>query len=208
MRKSLLIMAAAATLGAGGVARAQPLGAVRGFHEHDGFFLQMDLGAGPMSSKASSGGIDVELSGTAAQFSLAIGGVVAPNFIIAGHLWGTSVSSPDVKVNGQSFGSVSDTTLSLSGIGVNLTYYFMPINIYISATPSIGALSVKQGGQTFDTKNGFAIRLAAGKEWWVSDNWGLGLNLQFAHSSNEDQGTNPPTWSTNFFGLALSATYN
>lgn len=208
MRKSLLSMAALATLGAGGVARAQGVGGVPGFHEHDGFFLQMDLGAGPMSSSASSGGFDVELSGTAAQFSMAIGGAVVPNFIVAGHLWGASVSSPDVKVNGQSFGSVSDSTLSLSGIGVNLTYYFMPINIYVSATPSIAGLSVKQGGQTFDAKNGFAIRLAAGKEWWVSDNWGLGLNLQFAHSSNEDQGTNPPTWGTNWFGVAFSATYN
>ncbi len=204
MRKILLTMALvlAAT---SGVARAQT---PRGYHEHDGFFLQMDLGLGAMSSKASSGGTDVELSGTAGQFSIALGGVVAPNFIVAGQLWGVSVSSPDVKVNGQSLGSVSDSSIGLSGIGVNLTYYFMPINIYVSATPSIGVLSAKQGGNSYDTKNGFAIRLAAGKEWWVSDNWGIGLNLQFAHASNEDKGTNPPTWATNWFGIALSATYN
>ncbi len=179
-----------------------------GYHEHDGFFLQLDLGLGAMSSKASSGGTDVELSGTAAQFSLALGGALTPNFIVAGQLWGVTVSSPEVKVNGQSLGSVSDSSIGLSGIGLNLTYYFMPLNFYLSATPSIGRLTAKQGGQSADTKNGFAIRLAAGKEWWVSDNWGVGLNLQFAHSSNEDTGTNPPTWGTNWFGVAFSATYN
>lgn len=205
MRKLLLAIFVAAALGAAGVARAQGAG---GFHEHDGFFLQMDLGVGAMSSKASSGGIDVELSGTAAQFSLVLGGVVAPNFIVGGHLWGVTVSSPDVKVNGSSLGSVSDSSIGLSGVGLNLTYYFMPINIYVSATPSIGVLTAKQGGNSYDTKNGFAFRLAAGKEWWVSDNWGIGLNLQFAHGSNEDKGTNPPTWGTNWFGVAFSATYN
>ena len=205
MRKALAVVVVAVSLGAAGVARAQGMG---GIHEHDGFFLQMDLGVGAMSSKASSGGIDVELSGTAAQFSLVLGGVVAPNFIVGGHLWGVTVSSPDVKVNGSSLGSVSDSSIGLSGVGLNLTYYFMPINIYVSATPSIGVLTAKQGGSSYDTKNGFAFRLAAGKEWWVSDNWGIGLNLQFAHSSNEDKGTNPPTWATNWFGVAFSATYN
>lgn len=204
MSRISLWLAALALLATGGIARAQPAG----YHEHDGFYLQMDLGLGAMGTKASSGGTDVELSGGAGQFSLALGGAVTPNFIIAGQLWGVSVSEPDVKVNGQSIGSATDSSLGLSGVGLNLTYYFMPINLYVSATPSIGMLSTKQGGQTYETKNGFALRLAVGKEWWVSDNWGIGLNLQYAHSSNEDKGTNPPTWATNWFGVAFSATYN
>lgn len=191
------------TLATGGIARAQG-----GAHEHDGFYLQMDLGVGGMASSTSMLGADFEASGGAGQFSLAIGGAVTRNFVLAGQLWGSSVSEPEVKVNGQSAGTATDATLSLSAIGLNLTYYFMPINIYVSATPSIGTLSVKQGGQSYDTKSGFAVKLAVGKEWWVSDNWGLGLNLQFAHASNKSEGTNPPTWATNWIGLALSATYN
>jgi hypothetical protein len=203
MRKTVFALAVVTSLGMAGSASAQGLS-----QTHDGFYLRMDAGGGSLKSTASSGGIDMELSGTAGQFSISLGGAISPNFIIGGHLWGGSVSSPDVKVNGQSFSTTGSPTLSLSAIGVDLTYYFMPINIYLTATPSIGMLSIKANGQTFDTKNGFAIRLAAGKEWWVSDNWGLGFNVNFAHSSNEDQGTNPPTWSSNLFGVALSATFN
>jgi opacity protein-like surface antigen len=137
-----------------------------------------------------------------------LGGAVVENFIIGAHFWGIAVSSPTVEVNGQSLGSISDSTLGLSGFGLNLTYYFMPLNLYLSATPSIGVLSAKQGGSSSETENGFALRLAVGKEWWVSDNWGIGLNVQYAHSSNKDKGTNPPTWGSNWFGVAFSATYN
>jgi hypothetical protein len=45
-------------------------------------------------------------------------------------------------------------------------------------------------------------------EWWVSDNWGIGFNAQYAHGSNEDQGTNPATFNTNYFGAAFSASFN
>jgi opacity protein-like surface antigen len=184
-----------------------PPRAYGGIHTHDGFFLQLDLGAGAMSTSTSYGGSTIDMSGTAGQFSLALGGAVAPNLILAGHLWGVSVSSPDVEIDGQSFGT-ADATLGLSGIGLNVTYYIMPVNIYLSVTPSIGVLTSESGGTTGETENGFALRLAAGKEWWVTDNWGLGLNLSFAHSSNKDKGPGAPSWSTNWFGLALSATYN
>ncbi len=204
MRKILMAFVAM-VLSAGGVARAQGSG---GVHTHDGFFLQLDGGIGSMATSASQGGVDAKLSGTAGEFSITLGGALTPNFVIGGQLWGIAVSSPDVEVNGQSLGSASDTTLGLSGIGLNLTYYVMPLNLYLSATPSIGSLSTKVSGTTYDTKNGFALRLAVGKEWWVSDNWGIGLNVQYAHSSNQDTGTNPPTWGTNWFGAALSATYN
>jgi hypothetical protein len=82
----------------------------------------------------------------------------------------------------------------------------MPSNFYFSVTPAIGVVSLNEGGTTYDTKNGFAIRLAVGKEWWVSDNWGLGLNLQYAHASNESK--TGVKMSTNWAGLAFSATYN
>lgn len=203
MRKALLTIAAVASLATGGVARAQG-----GVNQHDGFALQLDLGVGAMGSKATFSGSDWELSGTAGQFSIMAGGVVIPDLIIGGRLWNAWVSSPDFKIGGQKVATVGGVTQRLTGIGLDITYYFMPINIYVSATPSIGILSVESGGSSGSTKNGFAFRLAAGKEWWVSDNWGVGFNVQFAHSSNEDQGTNPPTWATNWFGVAFSATYN
>ncbi len=209
MRKAVAAIVALAGW-AGGISRADAAG---GVHEHDGFYLNMDLGVGGMSSSAgiqdpTFGSLDTKMSGGAGEFSIALGGAVTPNFVLAGRYWGVAVPSPSLDVNGQSAGSQSDTTLGLSGIGLDLTYYFMPVDLYLTATPSFGMLSVQSAGTTYKTDTGFALRLAAGKEWWVSDNWGLGLNLQYAHSSNKDQGTNAPTWGTNWFGVAFSATYN
>jgi hypothetical protein len=192
---------------AGAVLSVAPCAWADGVHKHDGFFLQMDLGLGGMGSEASQSGFDLKLSGTGVDFKLAIGGAPVENFILAGELWGVSVASPSATVNGSSATS-NASSLGLSAFGVNFTYYFMPINIYVSAVPSIASLSVNAGGTTYSTKNGFAIKLVVGKEWWVSERWGLGLNAQYAHSSNEDSGTNPPTWATNWFGVAFSATYN
>jgi hypothetical protein len=222
MRKTLLTTIAMITLAFSTLARAQgapplptppPAPPVeRGYHTHDGFFLQMDLGFGSMKSKSDTftdpflGAGQLEFSGAAGQFGIANGGAVMPNFIVAGHLWGATVSSPDVKFAGNT-GSTTDTTQTLSGIGVNLTYYLMPYNVYLSATPSIGGLTVEQGNTKFETDSGFAIRLAVGKEWWVSTNWGLGLNLQYAHGSNQDK-DGVTTFGTNWFGAAFSATYN
>jgi hypothetical protein len=199
MRK-MVLAAVAMACWAGGITRAQAAG---GVHEHDGLYLNMDLGGGGLTSRNSA--IDYTLSGGAGSFSIALGGALTPNFVIAGRYWGVAVSSPSLNAQGVSYGSASDTTLGLSGIGLDLTYYFMPLNLYLTATPSFGIVSLQASGTTYKTDNGFALRLAAGKEWWVSDNWGVGIDLQYAHSSNNDAGT---SWASNWFGVAFSATYN
>jgi opacity protein-like surface antigen len=70
-----------------------------GYHAHDGFYLQMDLGFGGQNSKASQGGLSLELSGAGAQFGIGLGGAVTPSFLIGGRLFATSVSDPTVKLN-------------------------------------------------------------------------------------------------------------
>jgi hypothetical protein len=204
-RTAATILAFAVLL-AGGSAEAQERRT--GVHTHDGFFLQMDLGLGGMSSTVEDGGSELDLSGGAGQFSIGIGGALTPNFILAGQLWGVSVPDPDVELDGESFGQ-ADATLGLSGIGVQLVYYFMPLNLYVSATPSITQLSIDDGDNDAESEVGLGVKLAVGKEWWVSDNWALGLNAQLAFSSNDDSDlAGAPEWSSAWFGVAFSATFN
>lgn len=203
MRKFAMAAAVVAALGAAGSARAQGAG----YHEHDGFFLQMDLGLGSQKSSASLVSNSWDLSGTGSTFSLVLGGAVAPNLILGGHLWAVGASQPTFKRNGNTLQSYNDDAASLGAFGLNVTYYLMPYNVYFQATPSVAAVSMKQAGVKWDSKSGFAIRIAVGKEWWLSDNWGLGLDLQYAHASTDMKDV-PVTFATNWFGLALSATYN
>lgn len=186
----------------------QPSGrrASPGYHTHDGFFLQLNSGIGGLSSSASQGGDEAKLSGAMGSFSATIGGAVVPNLIVGGQIWDVVALAPDLEVSGQTR-SGADATLALVGFGLNVTYYVMPVNIYLSATPSIGGLSVKSFGNTIDYDGGFALRLAAGKEWWVSGNWGIGVNVHYAYGSNKQQ-QGGPTWTTNAFGVAFTATYN
>jgi hypothetical protein len=48
-----------------------------------------------------------------------------------------------------------------------------------------------------------------GKEWWVSDNWGLGIAGQFfAGRMNDSEAPGAPTWETTAAALVFSATCN
>ena len=195
---------ALAVLLAAGTAQAQS----PGVHTHDGFYLQMDLGFGWMGSSAEDdAGTELKFTGGAGQFGVALGAALTPNFLIGGSFWGTTIPDPTVELNGTDLGE-ADATLTLSGFGVHLAYYFTPVNVYLSATPSITQLSLDDGNSSSETEWGFGMKFAVGKEWWVSDNWAIGLNGQFAFSSNEDKGTGAPTWGTTWFGVAFSATYD
>jgi hypothetical protein len=200
---------AAALLAAGGAASAQEYVQVErtGVRAHEGVFLQLDLGLGFVESFVDEGGLDVEVDGPAGEFSVAVGYNVAPGFIVGGQLWGVSAADPDVSVRRGTFGT-DDVTLSLSGIGVNLTYYLIPQNIYLQATPSFTTLTIEEDDVEVDTDVGFGMRFAVGKEWWVSDSWALGLNAQFAFSSNDLDRGGGGSFDSRWYGVAFSATYD
>lgn len=208
MRRLSLI---AVLLTAPGLARAQAPQptppAESTVHRHLGFFLRLDGGLGYAGSSTSVAGASASMTGVAIPFGLVIGGAVSENFIIAGDLWGISAVSPTYSLGGQS-ASASNSNFGLGGIGLNLTYYFMPHNIYLSVTPSLVGLSVRVSGSSSSSQAGFGAKVGLGKEWWVGDHWGIGIAGQFFLGINSDTGTNPPTWTTLGGGLAFSATYN
>jgi len=64
-------------------------------------------------------------------------------------------------------------------------------------------------GTDYDSEIGIAGQAALGKEWWVSEHWGLGLKGEFTVTSNKDSAAaNAPTWTGYAFGVSFSATYN
>lgn len=201
MRK--LLLAAGLLALSTGVARAGPAPRM-----HDGLFLQVDGGFGVFSTEADD--IDAKLDGGAGQFSFALGGSVTENLVIAGQLWLTTASEPDSDVGGLQ-GSF-DGSVNLVGVGPNITYYFMPINVFLSATPSITRVTIDGAGDADgSTEAGFGLRLAVGKEWFLGENVGLGLNAQYAFASNKDKDDGSgvqPTWSSRWYGLAMSLTFH
>lgn len=185
-----------------GTARAE------GEHMHDGFFLRLAPGVGVLSSSEKYAGTKYEYDGTSGLFNFAIGGAVVENFIIHLDLSAASVSDPTVKVNGQNAQSgVNDYGTSVLGLG--LTYYF-PSNFYLTGAVGTARTSMKANGKTYETDSGVGINLMVGKEWWVSDNWGLGVAGQWLYTKCPDKAPDgsTPDVKTSVLGVLFSATYN
>jgi hypothetical protein len=173
---------------------------------HDGFLLRLSAGGGWAKTSADTPLGDAEASGPAGDVNFAIGGAVAPNLILHGTLWGWAVHEPDVEIGSLS-GSPEDVTLDMSAWGVGITYYVMPANLYLS--PSVGAaeLTIEEDGVSVSTDIGIALDFTLGKEWWVGDNWGLGVAGAVSLHKVPD-GDLDEDWTGPSFAVRFSATMN
>lgn len=178
----------------------QPVQSPSTAHRHLGFALRLDAGLGYAGATSAS---DITSDGVAGSFGLLVGGAVAENLILAGDLWGTGILGSSSMMGG-------DTRYGIGAVGLNVTYYFMPVNVYVSVSPSIATLSAMSHGTgaSRTTDPGFGVKLGVGKEWWVGDHWGLGVAGQFLAAWNKESGAAGTTWTTVAGGLAFTATYN
>lgn len=178
--------------------------------QHDkAFFLRLSAGIGGANAAIDDVGLsgeDLELSGTSGDANFAIGGMVSRNLALHGTLGGWSIENPDVEFGDQER-ETDDTTLSLGLFGAGLTYYFMPVNMYLSGSLCAATATLTVDGDDEESDTGIAVDLTVGKEWWVGDKWGLGvaagLNLYSVPTDIDDQDI-----SGSAFAIRLSATYN
>ena len=180
-------------------------------HRHFGFFLRPDLGVGYMATSEPTGTAlgDMTVSGLAGVFGFAIGGAIQENVILAAHVYDGVIVNPTVSLSSGQSATASNASLTMVGIGPEFTYYWMPSNVYFSGTLALTRISLTANGTDTSSNVGFGMRLAVGKEWWVSDHWGLGLAGHATSSWNQDSGGgNQPTLTTWAFAIAFSATYN
>jgi len=175
-------------------------------HVHHGFFFRGLLGPGGFRASASIGPDSYEVSGGGGGLSLALGGSVSPSLVVYGELFGDSAQNPTFTQNGMSSSS-TNASAGVAGIGPGIAYYF-PSNFYIGGTLAASRISVQQNNQEVaHSDTGIGVSLHAGYEWWVSDNWGLGIALQLYGGSIPDGQANT-NWKTAGAALAFSATYN
>jgi len=180
-------------------------------HRHLGFALRLELGYAYDSMSTDISGLGtLKLSGGGAGFAVAVGGAISENFVLGFQAWDGIASKPTVELTGAG-SATANGSAAVVGYGLLLNWYLQPSNVYLYATPSATrlALTNDSGGATANSEWGFGLRLGVGKEWWVSDHWGLGVTAWYAYSSNKDSSASgAPTWTTNAFGVNFSATYN
>jgi hypothetical protein len=183
-----------------------------GVHEHDGMFLRLNFGPGYTRMAASEGGTDVTVAGSGGALNFALGGSVAHNLIVYGELIASVAVDPTIEINGTEF-STDDVSAGVVGLGIGLAYYTAS-NVYVSGTLAAAQLSIQadQDGdgdaeEVGETDFGPTVSAQVGKEWWASDNWGVGLAGQVLVGSMKD-GDSDVTWTATAFNLLLSATYD
>ena len=184
-------------------------------HRHTGFHVNGELGLAFMDARASSQGSTIESAGVSTVASLRVGGAVVENLIIAGELWTMRAPSSKWRVDGAAVTPRSDVSATLSGIGVNLTYYLMPANVFFSVTPSVGILALENTDERTGvrTKTGFSGRVAIGKEWWVARQFGIGVAANGFLGINGDEGETATArstfyWTTLGAGASFTGSYN
>jgi hypothetical protein len=178
-----------------------------GAHRHDGFFLRFWIGPAYTSMKVEDA--DLEVTGGGGSFGIMAGVAVQENLIVFGQLFDDIATNPTVKQDGQDLGE-SNVNAGVVGVGAGLAYYFMPSNVYVSGALTYQEITVQDDGEELaHTDFGPGVSLMVGKEWWVSNNWGVGVALQlFGGSMKDSEAQGSPTWSAAAAAIAFSATYN
>jgi hypothetical protein len=177
----------------------------------------MGLGVGGLSLSMDNSGTKTEIGGTSFGVAFAFGAALTRQLIIYGEFFTLGTSDPNVKVNGQSR-TLATANASLFGIGPGVTYYFGESNFYLSGTLAFSQVTftgaLQDNRAQSDTNWGATFKISAGKEWWASDNWGLGIAAQLALGSMKDdhlavqESTSTPAWNFGALTLLFSATYN
>ncbi len=188
----------AASLGLAQNAQAAP-------KTHDGFYLQADLGVGYLSSSAEVGATKASYSGITTPFAFLLGGTVGP-VVIGGGFFGDRAASPKATYDvGGSTGSqdLTDVTMTLIGIGVFADIYpDVHGGFHIQPFLGWGGLDFSYQGYSGNSPTGTVLALGAGYDWWVGDEWSIGVMGRLAYAPLKLEGT-----SYNTVAPAILATF-
>jgi hypothetical protein len=183
--------------------------AVCGARDHEeGFMLRLGVGgAVAAGTEIDIGTETLKMDGTGVNFEIAIGGIITPNFAIHGTLLGWGINEPDVELTGYPTPGSLPADLILSGAGAGATYFIMPVNIYLTGTFGFSQLTVSEGSLSVNSSTGFMFEFALGKEFFVSDRWGLGFAVGVNYHSIPEEGVDE-NWSGVSIPVRFSATLN
>ncbi len=163
-----------------------------GYHMHDGFYLS--LSGGPATGVITLDATNfifkkMEFNGAGYMADLKVGVTLSEeqSLILSFDMINRFISNPSVTMDGKSVSATSSFQVSDFLIGFGITKYFMPVNIFITTSFGVSGFEIGVNGSKAYSGNGFALQAKVGKEWWIWDDWGLGLAAGLAYASADDQ---------------------
>jgi hypothetical protein len=177
-----------------------------GAHTHDGLYLNASLGPGWLRAKShlAVASYDTAWSGRATSLGLSAGYAFAKRFVVFAAFSESQVRNPS--------GDDDVVSVEWTGLGPGLRYYLMPANVFFSGSFLLSKLAwypafSTRGSSNWTSDWGGTGQIAAGKEWWVLGDLGVGVAAVFAY------GKVPATngWLASTFqdlSLAASVSFN
>ncbi len=149
----------------------------------------------------------------------AIGGTLGAGLVLAFGIAGNSMTHTDLASDGSGYAS---TDITLTNVGLLVDWYVNPKKgFHVFAMPGSTSLTVSQGGgrrrrgdgswSTDDTLGrGFGLTVGAGHEWFVSEQWSLGVLGRYTRASLDDPDGGQPriSFDASTFALVGVATYH
>jgi hypothetical protein len=182
----------------------------RGYHEHDGFFLHMGMGAGYSYTKSQAG---ASISGGSVIMSFDLGAAVARNLVLHAGAGLTGTLSSRIESGGVVRSDTMDTKereLNFYSGFVGATYYLPAHNLFGALRAGLGqyVLGNSSEGKEHSSNTAWLVRGGFGKEWWVGPNWGIGVEGIACYSRvGSDRAGGLRALGGPMFGLAAVATY-
>jgi hypothetical protein len=191
---------------------------------HDGFMLRVALGPGGASSTKTNADVAAgtvsdhehaqsQFHGSAGTLSVDVGGAIEENVMLHGRFAIFGMRNPRRLLDGAEYGSVDHTWAAAFLLAPAATYYFMPINLYLTGAIGLSSIGLRFRdtiGQMREHGSGAGIgfNLDVGKEWWAAAEWGLGVAGRFWYSRiSDDAASGRVEYDFVAAGVLFSATY-
>lgn len=178
---------------------------------HTGLFVRLNAGLAYMNTSEAIGTAITTTTGIAGMGEFGVGWAVIPNLIVHLDVASAGVIGPKVSIKGGDAtaigsGSPADT---VANFGVGVTYYMMPYNFWVGGAVGGSAAWLDYGGGRLVSDIGWGFVANFGKEFWVSQNWGLGFAGELLFSAVPNDVSNV-TYNLNTlaFGILVCASYN
>jgi hypothetical protein len=184
----------------------------KGAHRHDGFFFRTQFGFGSGRTVIEDfGGDDFKTKGTATTLNFQFGYSIFDNFILFLEYGASVMPESKVKYAPAMTEAQKENDVAISTLGLGLSWYLMPYNFHISPLLFISVTEYDGAALKGDSEGGGGFGLSIGKEWWVSDNWGLGVALYVYSGSDTVKVKGDSTTydvRSSVIGIMFTATYN
>jgi len=150
-------------------------------HRHSDFFFHADLGGGYFRVSGSRGASSFTTDGGALGVGLALGWSPNDEWAIGLELWSWKSLTDS--------GLGKDTSVELQALGLNVTRYLVPADVFASVVVSGTRLAITDPGDHIEygaSDIGFGFKVLLGKEWRLTSWLGLGLAGELFLSVNRD----------------------